>query len=223
MQGRAVAARQAHNLKVAGSSPASATNLETHRMRVPTHSPSGSAASTSPRSAARTPIALALAAVLAVSGPAFAQTLPGWTSGLLVSYNLADVEAADPLTGFAAEVDFRFGGLPISFVGHVSSTDPQSFTGAGLRITTTWAPWRCSGTTCSAAQDGQRRDRRGGPAARRRGERPDQRAAVPADGSRPRRDGGVFRRGARRSLVRWAGRRKGRLPPAPRPLEGRSA
>ena len=34
-------------------------------------------------------IALALAAVLAVSGPAFAQTLPGWTSGLLVSYNLA--------------------------------------------------------------------------------------------------------------------------------------
>ena len=53
-------------------------------------------------------IALALAAVLAVSGPALAQTLPGWTSGLLVSYNLADVEAADPLTGFAAEVDFRF-------------------------------------------------------------------------------------------------------------------
>ena len=51
-----------------------------------------------------TRIALALAAVLAVSGPALAQTLPGWTSGILVSYNLADVETAAPLQGFAAEV-----------------------------------------------------------------------------------------------------------------------
>ena len=76
-----------------------------------------------------------LAIVLALSVPALAQTVPGWTSGILVSYNLADVEAADPLAGFAAELDLRFGGLPISFVGHVSSTDPQSYTGAGLRIT----------------------------------------------------------------------------------------
>ena len=92
---------------------------------------------------------------------------------LLVSYNLADVEAADPLTGFAAEVDFRFGGLPISFVGHVSSTDPQSFTGAGLRITHDVGPaGGVRSLPVRVAQDGQRRDRRGGPEARRRGERP---------------------------------------------------
>ena len=86
---------------------------------------------------ARTTV-LVLAIVLALSAPVLAQgggTVPGWTSGILVSYNLADVEAADPLTGFAAELDLRFGGLPISFVGHVSSTAPQSFQGAGLRIT----------------------------------------------------------------------------------------
>ena len=81
---------------------------------------------------ARTAVALAAVLVLALSTPALAQgggTVPGWTSGILVSYNLADVEAADPLAGFAAELDLRFGGLPISFVGHVSSTAPQSFHG----------------------------------------------------------------------------------------------
>ena len=124
-----------------------------------------------PRPTAPAPIVTAALAIafLAVSSPALAQTLPGWTSGLLVSYNLADVEAADPLTGFAAEVDFRFGGLPISFVGHVSSTDPQSFTGAGLRITHDVGPLEVFGhylfgslKTGSDATDGVDQRRGGG-------------------------------------------------------------
>ena len=61
---------------------------------------------------ARIPLAPALAlAAVVVASPVAAQTVPGWDSGVLVSYNLADLETAAPLAGFSAEVDFRFSGI----------------------------------------------------------------------------------------------------------------
>ena len=88
---------------------------------------------------ARIPLAPALAiAAVVVASPAFSQTpAPAgpFQTGVLVSYQLADLESADPLQGVAAEVDFGFSGIPVSIVGHVSKTEPASFTGAGLRVT----------------------------------------------------------------------------------------
>ena len=121
---------------------------------------------------ARIPLvpALALAAVV-VASPASAQppAVTGWDSGVLISYNLADLETAAPLQGFAAEVDFRFADTPVSFVGHVSRTDPSAFTGAGLRVTHDLGPFEAFGhylfgvlKTGTDAGDGVNQRRGGG-------------------------------------------------------------
>ena len=118
--------------------------------------------------------AVALAAVVVVACPfrRHAQqppAVPGWDSGVLISYNLADLETAAPLQGFAAEVDFRFADTPISFVGHVSRTDPSAFTGAGLRVTHDLGPFEAFGhylfgvlKTGTDASDGVNQRRGGG-------------------------------------------------------------
>ena len=106
-----------------------------------------------------------------MSLPALAQppAVPGWDSGVLISYNLADLETTTPLAGFSAEVDFRFADTPISFVGHVSRTDPHQFTGAGLRVTHDLGPFEAFGhylfgtlKTGTDATDGVNQRRGGG-------------------------------------------------------------
>ena len=115
-------------------------------------------------------IALAFLAALALSMPAAAQsTVPGWDSGVLVTYNLANQGDVDPLDGLAVEVDFRFDGIPVSIVGHVSRTEPSSYTGAGLRITHDIGPFELFGhylfgqaRTGTDARDGVSMKRGGG-------------------------------------------------------------
>lgn len=119
-------------------------------------------------------IALAIALALAVSAPAHAQAPPPipadpFETGLLFSYNLAAVETAAPLSGFAAEVDFSFSGIPVSIVGHVSKTDPSAFHGAGLRVSHDLGPVEIFGhylfgqlTTDGDATDGVDHKRGGG-------------------------------------------------------------
>ena len=128
-----------------------------------------------PRPSAPAPIVTASLAIacLAVSIPAVAQAPAAFETGFLVSYQLADLESPDPLTGFAAEVDFSFSGIPVSIVGHVSKTAPASFTGAGLRVTHDLGPLEVFGHYLFGSLKTGRRDRRGRPAPRRRGERPD--------------------------------------------------
>ena len=94
---------------------------------------------------------------------------PGWDSGVLVTYNLADRGDVDPLDGLAVEVDFRFDGIPVSIVGHVSRTEPSSYTGAGLRITHDIGPFELFGhylfgqaRTGTDARDGVSMKRGGG-------------------------------------------------------------
>ena len=56
---------------------------------------------------------------------------------VLVAYNLAELEPGNinRLAGFQIEADLKIPGTVLSFVGHLSNTDPVGFTGAGPRIT----------------------------------------------------------------------------------------
>ena len=75
-----------------------------------------------------------------LSFPAAAQTpdpAPEDRGTVLVSFNLADLEpgVTDRLAGLQIEADLKILGTVLSFVGHVSKTDPVGFVGAGPRVT----------------------------------------------------------------------------------------
>lgn len=70
---------------------------------------------------------------------------PVFQPGIVITYNLADIEADDPLQGFAAEVDLRFADTPISLVAHVNQTGDANFVGVGPRVTHDWGPFEIFG------------------------------------------------------------------------------
>ena len=95
-------------------------------------------------------LAAAILLVAAVPPVAAQSTVPGWDSGVLVTYNLANQGDVDPLDGLAVEVDFRFDGLPISIVGHVSAgRSPAPTRAPACASPTTSGRSSCSATTCS--------------------------------------------------------------------------
>ena len=62
--------------------------------------------------------------------------------GLLVTYNLADLEPGMSRgAGFGFEADLRVPGAPaVSLVGHISKTNPRSFAGVGPRFSYVLGP-----------------------------------------------------------------------------------
>ena len=56
---------------------------------------------------------------------------------VLIAYNLADLEpgVTDRLAGLHLEADLTVPGTVLSFVGHISRTDPVGFAGVGPRVT----------------------------------------------------------------------------------------
>ena len=69
--------------------------------------------------------------------PSAAQAPEPDRGSVLISYNLADLEpgATDRLAGFQIEADLKIPGTVLSFVGHISNTDPVGFAGVGPRVT----------------------------------------------------------------------------------------
>ena len=82
--------------------------------------------------------------ILFTSMLAIAYTLPVWAQdpahdrgSVLIAYNLADLEpgVTDRLAGLHLEADLTVPGTVLSFVGHISRTDPVGFAGVGPRVT----------------------------------------------------------------------------------------
>ena len=85
------------------------------------------------------PLTILFASMLAIACalPVWAQDPVPDRGSVLIAYNLADLEpgVTDRLAGLHLEADLTVPGTVLSFVGHISRTDPVGFAGVGPRVT----------------------------------------------------------------------------------------